>query len=186
MNVESIVRRLRGAVVNAVVWGAAWFGLTVASFAAVRVTGAALEGVSLLDAIFVGMRAGVIGGVAGGAFSVFISLFYGGRRLSAISPVRFGGGGGIVAGLFVPAFFVTANLLSGQRLPALELVTYGGMAALFGGVAAGASMWFAQRAETWSIGGPDQHDRLHAGSAPLGGMTPRAARPVDRATRGSA
>jgi hypothetical protein len=37
------------------------------------------------------------------------------------------------------------------------------MAAVFGGVAAGASMWLAQRGETRPIGGPREHDGLHAG-----------------------
>jgi hypothetical protein len=62
--------------------------------------------------------------------------------------VRFGLGGGVLAGLFVPAFLTAARLLSGDTfLPLETLLTNGGLSAAFGGIAAGASLRLAQRAE---------------------------------------
>jgi hypothetical protein len=71
-----------------------------------------------------------------------------------------------VAELFMLAFFALGGAVSGDGFPAIgdvlgDLV----MAAVFGGIAAGASMWLAQRAEDRSIGKPHRYDTLAAGSA---------------------
>jgi hypothetical protein len=156
MDAGSIFRRLRGAVGNAVVWGAGWSACALAVFAAMKVAGLLPASVIWLDAIAVAGRFGVMGGIVGGAFSLVIGLLYRGRRLSQISWVRFGTGGGVVAGLFVPAFMTVARLLSGDAfLPLEELLTSGLMAAAFGAVAAGGSLRLAQRAQTLPPG-PDQ------------------------------
>ncbi|HEU0055055.1 MAG TPA: hypothetical protein VFQ39_17835 [Longimicrobium sp.] len=167
MAIQDFLRRAKGAVTNAVVWGAAWFGLTVATVGVLRTTGVIhAPGFWLFDAIFIGMRVGIMGGLAGGAFSALIGFLYRGRRLSQINWVRFGLGGGIVAGLFVPAFMILASLLTGGGLPtsiAEDVV----LAALFGAITAGGSMWLAQRADAASIGGPDRHERLASGAEPF-------------------
>jgi hypothetical protein len=169
MNVGNIVRRLIGAVKNGVVWGATWFTLAFATILGLRTIGVMVPPeIGVLDAIGMAIRVGFVGGIAGGAFAVFISLFYRGRRLSEINWARFGLGGAIVAVLFVLAFFAIGNGVSGDPFPALDdILSDLIMAAVFGGIAAGASMWLAQRAETGSIEAPDRHDRLDAGSAPL-------------------
>ncbi|HEX6746157.1 MAG TPA: hypothetical protein VF092_02500 [Longimicrobium sp.] len=169
MAMDDFLKRLKGAVKNAVVWGAAWFALTVVTVAVLHAAGVvASRGPWPLDAIFMGMRVAVMGAIAGGFFSALISLLYRGRRLAEISWVRFGLGGGIVAGLFVPAFMVTASLLSGGGIPRLGAIGSDVLlAALFGGVTAGGSMWLAQRGATASIAGPDRRERLAAGSGPL-------------------
>lgn len=82
MNIDSIIRRVTGAAKNAVVWGAAWFILAMTVFGVSRVTGVGPAHVSLLDAIGMSIRVGVMGGITGGAFSAFIGTFYRGRRLS--------------------------------------------------------------------------------------------------------
>lgn len=166
----NFVRRLAGAVKNAVVWGVAWFTLAFVTIIGLRTIGVVVPAeIGVLDAIGMAVRVGVVGGIAGAAFAVFISLVYGGRRLSGISPVRFALGGAIVAELFILAFFAIGALASGDGFPALadirsDLI----MAAAFGAIAAGASMWLAQREDTPSLGGPDEHGLLHAGTAPLG------------------
>jgi len=168
MDSDNFLKRLGGAVRNAVVWGVTWFALAFVTIIGLRTIGVVVPPeIGVLDAIGMAIRVGVAGGMAGGAFAVFISLFYRGRRLSQINWVRFGLGGAIVAELFILAFFAFGSLVSGDAFPALDdILSDLIIAAVFGGIAAGASMWVAQRAETQSIGGPDRHDGLPAGSAP--------------------
>jgi hypothetical protein len=168
--IRNVVRRLTGAAKNAVVWGATWSALAFVTIIGLRTIGVVVPAeIGVLDAIGMAIRVGIAGGLAGGVFAGFVSLVYRGRRLSEISWARFGLGGAIVAELFMLAFFAIGNGATGDGFPALgdilgDLV----VAAVFGGIAAGASMWLAQRAETRSIGGPDRYDGLHAGSAPPG------------------
>lgn len=189
MNAKNIIRRLTGAAKNAVVWGTAWFALSFATILGLRTMGVVVPAqIGVLDAIGMAIRVGIVGGLAGGTFALFISRAYRGRRLSGISPLRFGLGGAMVAELFMVAFFAIGTLASGDGFPALaDIASDLVMAAVFGGVAAGASMWLAQRAETGAIGGPDRYAGLHAGSAQpeAGDMAHRAhvrARPRDHAT----
>ncbi|HEX8693608.1 MAG TPA: hypothetical protein VF746_14390 [Longimicrobium sp.] len=175
MNAGNIARRLSGAVKNAVVWGVVWFTLAFAIIIGLRTIGVVVPAeIGVLDAIGMAIRVGIVGGVAGGAFAAFISLFYRGRRLSEISWVRFGLGGAIVAELFVLAFFAVGNLASGDGFPALgDILSDLVIAAVFGGIAAGASMWLAQRADALPGG---SEDALGSEDAPgrLGGGDPLA------------
>jgi hypothetical protein len=142
---ESQTRRLRGALGNALLWGAAWsaLGFTVAT---------TLSG-SWLTGLVLSVKFGVIGVLAGAAFSSVVPLVYHGRRVSEMSPVRFGIAGGIVAGLFVPAFLQSMNVLSGGGPIAWGLVLDDApVAAVFGAVAAGASLALAKRADALAPG----------------------------------
>jgi hypothetical protein len=152
--------RLRGAFGNAIVWGLGWFTAALAAFGALRVVG--ILTVPWADVLVTAGKAGIIGGVAGGVFSSVIGLLYHGRRLSEISWVRFGIGGGVVAGLFVPIFLQLMNWFSGDGLVPLELVLDDALlAVVFGGAAAAGSLKLAQRADTSLTGGTeDQLDRL--------------------------
>ena len=169
MDVQNIVRRLTGAAKNAVVWGAAWFALAFVTIIGLRTIGVVVPAeIGALDAIGMAIRVGIVGGMAGGAFAAFISLFYRGRRLSEINWMRFGLGGAILAVLFMLAWFAIGNLATGDGFPAFDdIFSDVIMAAVFGGIAAGASMWLAQRGETASLAGPDRHERLAAGSGPF-------------------
>jgi hypothetical protein len=160
MDISNILRRLRGALGNALAWGVGWFTAGFALFAALRVVG--IFDYSWAEALVYALRAGIVGAATGGAFSVVIALLYKGRRLSELSWIRFGIGGGIVTGLFVPLFLQTMNLLSGDGLVPWELVLDDGLTmALFGGVAAGGSLKLAQLGDTLLPGGAqDQVDRL--------------------------
>lgn len=168
--IKNIVRRLTGAAKNAVVWGATWFALAFVTILGLRTAGVVVPAeIGVLDAIGMAIRVGIAGGLAGGVFAGFVSLVYRGRRLSEISWARFGLGGAVVAELFMLAFFGIPALATGDGFPALgDILSDLIIAAVFGGMAAGASMWLAQRAESRSIGGPDRPGSLHAGSAPLG------------------
>lgn len=170
MTIKNIVRRLTGAAKNAVVWGGTWFALAFVTILGLRTIGVVVPAsIGVLDAIGMAIRIGIAGGIAGGVFAVFISLAYRGRRLSDINGVRFALGGAVVAELFMLAFFAMGSLGSEDGFPALgDILSDLIIAAVFGWIAAGASLWLAQRAEDPSIGGPDRYDGLHAGSAPPG------------------
>ena len=182
MSASSIIRRLTGAFKNAVVWGATWFGLGFVTILALRTIGFVVPpSITALDAIGMSIRIGVMGGITGGAFSLFISQFYRGRRLSEINWVRFGIGGGIVAGLFVPSFMYLMNFLSGDGMPRFALIRDDiVIATLFGGIAAGASMWLAQRAETLPSASDAEPELLGEGN-PLASMEVTDARQRERA-----
>ena len=156
MAVSNIFRRLRGAAGNALVWGVGWFTAAFAVFATLRLAGILPDTLSWAEGLGLAIRFGIVGGVAGGAFSSVIRLLYHRRRLSEISWVRFGIVGGVVTGLFVPVFMQTMNRLSGDGLVAWELVLDDGLlTAVFGGAAAGGSLKLAQLADTL-LSGPSQ------------------------------
>jgi hypothetical protein len=167
MSFKNIARRLAGAAKNGVVWGGAWFTLAFATLLGLRTIGVVVPPeIGVLDAVGMAIRVGIFGGFAGGAFALFISRFYRGRRLSEINPLRFGLGGAVVAEVLVLAFF-GIGLVTGGGFPALkDILSDLIVVAAFGGISAGASMWLAQRAESRSIGAPGERDGLHAGSAP--------------------
>jgi len=178
MDADNIFRRLRGALGNALVWGAAWSASALAVFAALKVTGILPASVIWLDSLLVAARFGVVGGITGGAFSLVIGLLYRGRRLSEISWVRFGVGGGLVAGLFVPTFLTVARLLSGDTfLPLEALLRNGLLSAMFGGVAAGVSLKLAQRAETLLPGRSQNRPDALGRGAPFASAGERDTRP---------
>ncbi|HLL81652.1 MAG TPA: hypothetical protein VK420_03335, partial [Longimicrobium sp.] len=122
--------------------------LAVAAFAVLRGAGFLSPEMIWLDAVGIAVKLGVMGGIVGGAFSLAIGTLYRGRRLSEMSALRFGLGGGIMAGLFVPLFLQTTSLLSGGGPVPMELIFDDAiLAALFGAVAAGGSLRLAQRTE---------------------------------------
>ena len=168
MDADNILRRMRGAVGNALVWGAGWAGCAIAVFATMKIAGLLPASVIWLDAIVIAGRLGFVGAIAGGAFSIFIGLLYRGQRLSQINRVRFAVGGGMMAGLFVPAFLQTMNLLSGDGFVPMELVLDDGiLAGMFGAVLAGGSLRLAQRAQTLLPGGSQDRPGLLGSGTPL-------------------
>ncbi len=143
MDSDSIFRRLRGALGNAVVWGAIWFATALAISS---VLGLVEGSFSWAETWRQAARIGVMGGLASAAFSTAIGLLYRGKRLSEISWVRFGLGGGAVAGVIVPLIMLVGRTVSGDGpLPLENWVTSALVAAAFGTVAAGGTMKLAQR-----------------------------------------
>ena len=90
MAVEKKFRLLRGAARNAFAWGICWAGLTFPTFAILRILGVVNETVPWIDGLLVAARFGIVGTIAGGAFSVVVSIVYQGHRLSDINLLRFG------------------------------------------------------------------------------------------------
>ncbi len=139
-------RRLRGAIGNAILWGAGWSALGLGVLAALRLAGAAPD-LSVLDGVGLVAKFGIIGVVTGTAFSAAIGLLYRHRRLQDISAVRFGIGGAVLAGVFVPTFFQVMNVLSGDGMVPMQYVLDDSVwATVFGGIAAAGSLKLAQRA----------------------------------------
>jgi hypothetical protein len=133
----------------------------LAVFAVLRLVGIIPERVSWIQGLGLAARFGIVGFVAGAAFSSVVRMVYHGRRLSDINWIRFGIAGGIVAGVFVPLFLQMMNLLSGDGLVPWRLVLDDGIwAAVFGGVAAGGSLRLAQRADVGAS--PDQLGRVES------------------------
>ena len=152
-------RRLRGLVTNALVWGAGWSTLALVVFSTLRLTGIIPERVSWLEGLGLAARFGIVGGVAGAAFSAVIRLVYYGRRLRDINWVRFGIAGAVVTGVFVPLFLQTMNLISGDGLVPWRLVLDDALwTAVLGGVVAGGSLKLAQRAD--ASGAATHQDQL--------------------------
>lgn len=148
MSDEKRFPRLRAIFRNAVVWGVGWGAIG----SAVAMTMRFIDNIpfrnAVLDGIGMGIRIAFIGAIAGTAFFAFISLAYRGRKLRDISWVRFGAGGAILAGLFVPAFLQTMNLISGGSLVPWSLVFDDLIfSAAFGGITAAGTMFLAQRYE---------------------------------------
>ena len=161
----NLMRRLRGLVGNAIVWGAGWAGLSFAIFAVMRLFNFGPHtwlGVLQSSAMF-----GVVGAAAGTIFSTFIALLYRGRRLSEISWLRFGIGGGILTALFVPTWIVVLRFLSGDPwLPARYLFSNSLIGLAFGTVAAAVTMKVAQMAEGLGGGSGAEPELLDSGYHP--------------------
>jgi hypothetical protein len=103
---------------------------------------------AVLDGIGMGVRIGFAGAIAGAVFSTFISVAYHGKKLSEISWVKFGLGGMVLAGLFVPGFLQTMHFLSDGSLMPFNLISDDMVySALFGGITAAGTMKVAQMDE---------------------------------------
>ncbi|MFN8654134.1 MAG: hypothetical protein U0133_19710 [Gemmatimonadales bacterium] len=164
-------RRLKAVIGNALVWGVAWFLAGFAIFTTILLIRQP-QTAGWLDVLGMAIKFGVIGGVAGTAFSTFIAWRYRGRRLSEISWIKFGIGGGVVAGLAVPGFLWLMGALTGGAAPLHLLVDDFVLSAVLGTVAAGASMKLAQVADRRLPGDPEDPDALSDGSGtPASGRT---------------
>jgi hypothetical protein len=141
-------RRWRAVFKNAVTWGVTWGALGSAVATVMRLNDKIPFGHAVMDGIGMGVRIGVVGALTGAAFSAFISVAYRGKRLAEISAARFGIGGAILGGLFVPAWIETMSILTGGGIVLLNLITDDFIfSAVFGGITAAGTMILAQRDE---------------------------------------
>jgi hypothetical protein len=146
VSVLGVLRRLRGVVGNALVWGAGWFLVAITLIGGAHLVGV-FAGMRWFDVLGLAMRIGVVGVFAGAAFAGAITVLYRGRRLSEMSAVRFGLGGGVVSGLFIPPFLQLLNILSGTGPIAWGLVLDDvPLVTVLGGLAAAGSLKVAQLA----------------------------------------
>jgi hypothetical protein len=180
MSDEKRFPRLRGAFRNALVWGAAWGVLGTAIASMIRLLDGIPLGHALLDGLGMGIRIGFMGAITSTAFFAYISLAYRGKRLSEISWARFGVGGALVAGLFVPAFLQTMNVITGGSIVPWHLVFDDFLfSAAFGGITAAGTMILAQRDEAaHPVTVQELLERMERNS--LGAGAPPTYRTVDR------
>ena len=180
---------LRAAFRNSVVWGVTWGVIGTAISTLFRLGDRIPPGNAMLDGLGMGIRIGVVGAIAGAAFVAFIRAAYRGKRLSEISWLRFGVGGAVVAGLFVPTFLQTMSLLTGGGLVPWHLLGDDFLlATAFGGITAAGTMFLAQRDEAahpvtvQSLLERMERETLGAGAAPHRGSAVR--RPAERSREG--
>ena len=101
------LRRLRGALGNALVWAAAWFGAGLVLITGIYLFRLGPSGtfweLFLSNALSYATTMAVVGFVTGGAFSMYVAAVYRDKRLQDLSPCRFALGGGLVAVLLTLA-----------------------------------------------------------------------------------
>lgn len=107
---SSLLRRLRGLVGTAVIWGAGWFGLSAVGW------GIALWGQAPLGVIFnLAAGVGLAGAIAGAGFSIVVGIAERKRSLDELSFARFaiwGALGGILVGLPFVAEIASSGLMA--------------------------------------------------------------------------
>lgn len=142
---SALRRRMRGTIRNAAVWGIGWVVLGFAATMVMRMTGIVDAPVLVFDALEIGLKIGVGGGIAGAAFSAFIAFAYRHRRIQDISWLKFGVGGAVVTTVSITGFVQGASVLGGSGLvPWRYMNPTLGMFAVFGFGAAAISMKLAQ------------------------------------------
>jgi hypothetical protein len=139
-------RRVRAVFRSAVIWGVAWGTLGSVLASLMRVGDGIPFGTAILDGIGMGIRIGFGGALAGAAFAAFISLAYRGKKLTDISATKFGLGGALFAGAFVPAWMQAMSLISGGGFVPFDLINTDIIySSLFGGITAAGTMSLAKR-----------------------------------------
>lgn len=164
---RTFLRRLKGAAVNALVWGFAWFWLGVGISLMLQLAGGPTQGaVSLLfQTLMAGGFSGIFGALIGGGFSLFIAANFRHQRIESVSPGRFALGGGLVtaAAVLLTRYASGPNGLIDQAL-ANPAMFYGSLAmqmvvaGAVGGLTAFGTIKLAQRGA--------ELERLDAGEGP--------------------
>ena len=180
MTIDDALRRLRGTLGNALVFGTGGVALgatAAAGFAVLSALGIVPGGgFGWVDAAFIATGLGIAGAVSGVGFSLVIGLLGRGRKITELSWLRFGLGGGLAAGVLVPLFLQALNLLSGDGLVPWELVLDDGLRmGVLGSLAAAGSIKVAQIAERARLRGSPEEDESLEGGDPLVLEKPREA-----------
>lgn len=140
-------RRLKGALGNAFVFAVGWSVGAFLLWFPLRQAGI-LPHIRVIDGIGIAIRFGVVGFITGFVFPTLMRFLYKGHRLQEISWWKFGIAGGIVAGLFVPTWMQTMNILTGGGGVPFALIRMDIVwTALLGAVASAISLRLAQYAD---------------------------------------
>jgi hypothetical protein len=108
---KRLLKRIRGWIGNAVIWGVGWALATIPISGLLWVMGYGYLVLPLAPRI-----AGTLfsmGFVAGGTFSTYLSLAYHNKDLAELRPGRFAMVGAVFGGLLVPIFGTVPGLLPG-------------------------------------------------------------------------
>ena len=142
----TFLRRLRGAVRNALVWGAAWFGAGLALLVPIHLLDLLPVANPWTVILSFSANLGVVGFLVGGGFSAFLSLVYRNRSLLEINAGRFALGGAVVAAFLSLILVPIAVTSTGLGASLADLVAGGVFPAVLGGITAGATIKLAQAA----------------------------------------
>ena len=143
---RSMVRRIRGALGNALIWGAAWGGAGFAYLSALYLAGGMPETQPLKLILYVSSNLAITGFVTGGAFSAYLARAYRNRDVLGISALRFAVGGALTAGVFASLITVGARLSAGAGISLDGLLASGMWGVVLGGVTAAGTIKLAQGA----------------------------------------
>lgn len=126
---KTIVRRLRGALGNALVWGVGWFVGAYGLFMGYAILSprTPVSWVFSVMALFGAVRIGLMGAVMGGLFSVYLAANFRHRRLEDIGAGSFALGAGLVTALPFLVLILISQLTTGEPFflrDALEPLIY--------------------------------------------------------------
>ena len=139
-----LLRRIRGAIGNALTWAVAWFGGTFVVLGSLGLAGL-VPPIGLGTLLRLSLNVGITGFLAGTGFSLFLGTRYGRHELGDLRAGRIALWGAAVSGLVAPTLsvLVMGYGASGVGLGFLAASFIG--AATFGGLTAGGSVILAQR-----------------------------------------
>jgi hypothetical protein len=141
-SMKAFLRRLRGAIGNALAWAISWFGASLALLSAMKLVGA-LPAWELV--LYVAANIGVTGLLTGGVFSAFLRAAYADRPLLSIRVGRLALAGAAIAATCTPLVGLVLRSLAGQAIVAADLLAGAPLAAVLGALTAGGTIHVAQR-----------------------------------------
>jgi hypothetical protein len=166
----TLLRKLRGALGNAAVWGATWFGAGFTILSALTLTGLAPGPASFGVLLQLAMSIGITGFVAGAGFSLVLGTEYRRHRLEEMQVGGMAIKGAVISVLLAPWVSFAAIGLGGSGVSLGLLAANVIGSALLGGLTAGGTVILAQRSAR----------RLEPGASPEG----RELGPATEAPRG--
>lgn len=154
---RKLLRRIRGAIGNALTWAVAWFSGTFVVLGSLGLAGLVPPiGLSIL--LRLSLNVGITGFLAGTGFSLFLGTRYRRHELGDLRAGRIALWGAAVSGLVAPTLSVLVMGVgaSGVGLGFLTASFLG--AATFGGLTAGGSVIVAQRSARRLAAGLDSNE----------------------------
>lgn len=158
---KDILRRIRGALGNALMWATAWFiaafPLTVLAPVVFRTTP---DFTYLRAAMFLAPTLAVMGFFSGAAFSLYLGITGRGQRLKELRPGWVALGTGMTVGLLMAVFLILFVSLRGFPVSISATTLGASITAALAGVTAFGQVKIAQKALT---PGEEGHDELESG-----------------------
>ena len=148
--IKNVFRRLRGALGNAMVWAGTWFLAAFPLHVLYWVAGI------LYDSFWAGALGTMLtyaggGFLAGGVFSLYLSIAGRNQRLKELKPGRVGLGSAVTVGVVIPGMFW---YFGNPQIDVLSGIIISSTIGIFAGGTALAQVKIAQRALKAGEGGP--------------------------------
>ena len=146
---KNILRRLRGALGNALVWASAWFIAGFALAALYPIVFDVLPNFTFWSAaMFLAPALAGVGFLSGGAFSLYLGIVGRNRRLNELQPGWVALGTGITVGLLWAAAAIVNATLRGFPVSPIAIMQAFSISAALAGVTALGQVKIAQKALT--------------------------------------